>query len=211
MYHNTIKNNIDKFKNYFCNFKDDMNENVKVENNEVIFDIATRFFPQVILQSSQNKNLYSLHFLDEAKSKPTLEEDPNPNCVYVANLGFVNLINICDNNPLVLKNTSVYLDNLIKRDVTGYLNKTNDNCNYVEDNDNENNDSTRTFSHLNIVSVPNKRKFNSETTVNLINKKKSDFNYSAYNNLRNCPTPPTFDDYVNKYRIDESSNCLRKV
>ena len=213
MYHNSIKNNTDRFRNYFCKFKDDMDDNVQLEDNEIIFDIAMHMFPQIILQSTQARSAYSLHFADAAVSKPILEEDPNPNCVYVKNLGFVNLMNICDNTPLVLKSSSVYIENLVKRDVLNYFNKTNDNCNYVDDN-NEDNDSTRTFSHINIASVPFKRKFDSGSTINLITKKSSNFNYAAYNSIGNCPSPANFGDYVNKYGTDyntNNNNCLRKI
>ena len=205
-HHNGIKNNVERYKNYFCNFKDDMGVDVKVENNEIIFDIATKMFPEIILQSTQNKSLQSLHFSDVAKTKPVLEKDENPNCVYVANLGFVNLVNICDNSPLVLKNTSVYLENLVKRDVVGYYNKTSDNCHYTDDN-NDNEDSTRTFSHINIAGIPSKRKYNPENTINLINKKSGNFNHNAYNNMTNCPTTSSFKDYAYKYNVDDSGNC----
>ena len=187
-----------------------MDEEVKVEDNEIVYDIATRMFPQNILQSTQNKSMHSLHFADAAKTKPVLEEDPNPNCVYVSNLGFVNLINICDNSPLVLKNSSVYLENLVKRDVVGYYNKTNDHCAYAEDKD-ESEDSTRTFSQFNIEGIPGKRKYDPNNTINLVSKKSSNFNHSAYTNMTNCPSINSFTDYAQKYSGNENGNCPRRM
>ena len=210
LYHNQIKDNLDRLKNYFCSFKNDMDEDVKVEDNEIVYDIATRMFPQNILQSTQNKSMHSLHFSDRAKTKPILEEDPNPNCVYVSNLGFVNLVNICDNSPLVLKNSSVYLENLVKRDVVGYYNKTNDNCNYADDKD-ESDDATRTLSHVSIEGIPGKRKYDPSNTIDLVTKRSGNYNHNAYINLTNCSDTNTFSDYVNKYSGNENNNCLRKM
>ena len=212
-YHNTIKNNTERLKNYFCNFQDDMGNPIPFEGNEVIYDIATRMFPQRVLQSSHNKNMYSLHFTEKATTKPILEEDPNPNCVYVANLGFVNLLNMCDNTPLILRSVEVYLENLIKRDVSGYFDKTNDNCKYDADS-NEDGDTTRTFSHINITALPHKRKFSESNTINLINKRANDFDYSAFNKMTSCPSPTNFGDYVIKYNNNNNNtnnNCPRRV
>ena len=209
-YHNHIKNNPDRYKNYYCQFLDDMNEKVELENNEVAFDISTRIFPQTILQSTPNKSMHSIHFDDKAVTKPILDEDSNPNCVYVKNLGFVNLTNICDNTPLILKNASVYLENLVKKDVHGFSSKTNDNCNYSDDTD-DNDDTTRTFSNINIEPIPLKRKYDPSTTIDLISKKTNNFNYNAHNNLTNCQTPFNFQDYNNKYGSADDGKCLRRI
>ena len=209
-YHNQIKNNPDRYKNYYCKFLDDMGNPVKLEDNEVAYDISTRIFPQVILQSTPNKSMHSIHFADMATTKPVLEEDSNPNCIYVKNLGFVNLTSICDNSPLILKDTSVYLENLVKKDVHGFSNKTNDNCAYSDDM-NDNDDTTRTMSSISIESIPLKRKFDPNVTIDLIGKKTNNFNYNAYNNLTNCQSPINFQDYVKKYGSPDDGKCLRGI
>ena len=213
-FHNNLKNNLDRLKNYFCNFQDDMGDDIPTEGNEIIYDIASRIFPQFILNSTQNKHMHSLHFADQATTKPILEGDQHPNCVYVKNLGFVNLINLCNNTPLILKNGYIYIDNLVKRDVPGYFNKTSDNCLYKAVGDDE--DTTRTFSNINITTIPEKRKFNSDMTIDLVNKKFNNFDYTAYQRLGNCPNPNDFNDYVTIYGGNtttnhDNNNCLRKI
>ena len=209
-YHNNIKNNLDRLRNYFCQFKDDMGEDLSVEGNEIVFDIATRLFPQVVIQSNNNKNMYSLHFAETAETKPIVNEDPLPNCVFVRNLGFANLLNICDHVPLVLKNTYVYLENLVKRDVEGHVNKTADNCKF-DPNANDDDESTRTFSPYSITRLPQKRKFDPESTIDLVGKGNSEFDYSAYMKMTHCPQPTTFNDYVNKYSHNTDKHCPRRV
>ena len=209
-YHNNIKNNLDRLKNYFCQFKDDMGNDLQVKGNEVIFDIATRIFPQIVLQSTNNKNMHSLHFSEMAKTKPIVFEDPHPNCVFVNNLGFVNILNICDQVPLILKNAYVYLENLIKRDVEGYVNKTSDNCQF-DSNANDNEDPTRTFTTINIMKIPQKRKIDSNSTIDLVGKGNNEFDYAAYMKTASCPQPNSFNDYVHKYGHNNDRHCPRKV
>ena len=209
-YHNNLKNNIERLKNYFCKFQNDMNEDVEIDGNEIIFDIATRMFPQKILQVVHNKAMYSIHFKSQAKTKPILYEESNPNCVYVDNLGFVNLVNMCNDTCIVLKNCSVYLDNLIKRDIEGYVNKTSDNCSYSA-NGNEDDDSTRTFPHINIVTMPQKRKINTDNVVDLVGKKSNSFDHLAYLKASYCADANTFDNYNMKYGGTNDKNCLRSI
>ena len=210
-YHNKIKNNLDRLKNYFCHFKDDMDENVKVEGDEIIFDIATRSFPQTIIQSTNNRNMYSLHFSEKAETKPVVYEDSLPNCVFVNNLGFVNLINVCDHVPLILKNTCVYLENLIKRDVEGYVNKTADNCKFDPKSKDDDDAATRTFATVSVAKLPQKRKIDSESVIDLVGKGNNQFDHTAYLKQGNCPDPMTFTDYVNKYGNNTTKYCPRKV
>ena len=216
-HHNYLRNNCDKLKNYFCKLKDDMNNDIQaIEDNYNIIYIAMHMFPQSIVQSTHNEAMYSLDFTRKADSKPVLKHEPEPNCTYAQNIGFFNLTTICNNTALILKNSEVYLENLIKRDSEGYVNKTSDNCGY-NDKNNSDNDITRTFSHVKMNILPQKRKIEDTVAngnvIDLINKTSNGFDFSAYMKKANCPQGGySFDNYVAKYSdsLNNPNNCQRK-
>ena len=210
-HHNNLKNNKERLANFFCQLKDDMDDTVDpdADKNCTIIDLAMRMLPQKIIQSTHNKSMYSIHYSNKATSKPVVKEEPNPNCVYVKNLGFVSLRNLCNKESLTLMNSTVYLENLVHRDQEGYVNKTSDNCGYNEKS-NENEDTTRTFSHITINALPQKRKIDPNNVIDLVSKKSTGFDYSGYIKKMNCNNPYTFADYSHKYAANDS-NCQRKV
>ena len=217
-YHSIIKQNCDSLKNYFCVFQDDMNEDVKNTNN-IIYDIASRMFPQRILHTIQNKSMHSLDFSQKAVTKPIIDEESHPNCSYCSNLGFINIMPLCDNTPLVLKNTSVYLENLVNRDKEGYINKTSENCNYDEDDDDEDgNGGYINRVNLMVQNLPTKRKMDMNNVIDLVGDNLNDtYDYNAHTKMTKCVNPPSFTHYSTRYNDTnslqqqqlQSQNCLR--
>ena len=212
-YHQSLKNSSDGLKNYFCVFKDDMDDNVELKGNEVIFDIAANIYPETVTQSSSNKKTYTLDFSQKSVSKPIIDRDFQPNMVYVKNLGFVTVLSVCDMANFTLKNTEVYLENLIGRGNKNYINKTSESCTYKREDIEEFEDSTMTYHNVRITELPKKRKL-SDTIINLAGLNNSDFDHQAYTRLGDCPNSVNFNSYAKRYDISNnqtSQNCLKSI
>ena len=113
--HNKIKNSSDVLKNYFCYFRDDMDEQVDFNDNEVAYDTARKLYPQIILENRRNRLQGSLDFSVKNNDESVIDEEHQPNVSYVQNLGYCTLMNICNNSPLILKNVAVLFPNLRNR------------------------------------------------------------------------------------------------
>ena len=183
-----------------------MNDDVPLLGNEIIYDIAINMYPQTITDANPNKQRYSLDYSVAATSKPIID-GTHPNMVYVTNLGFVALESICDQSPLILKNSEVYFQNLTSRETKNYINKTSENCKYggMED------DSIATHTSVTLTHVPPKRKFSS-AVVNLSGGQDNNYDYLAYTKMAKCTTP-NFDQYLSTYSNNNMNNkgCLRNV
>ena len=203
-----LKNDSENLKNYFCSFKDDMNIDVPLLENEVIYDIATHMYPQRITDANPNKQAYSLDYAIAATSQPIIDETNSPNMVYVSNLGFVALQSICDHSPMILKNTEVYFQNLTVRESKNYISKTSENCKYSElDDDN----SVTTYTSVNLTPIPLKRK-HPDNVVNLSGGQQDDnYDYLAFTKMAKCNTP-NFNQYLTTYSTNtDNRGCLRNV
>ena len=210
-YHQSLKNSSDGLKNYFCKFKDDMDEDVELKGNESIFDIALNIYPETVTQSSSNKKKYTLDFSQKSVSKPIIDREFQPNMVYVKNLGFVTVLSVCDMANFTLKNAEVYLENLIGRGNKNYINKTSENCGYNKDDIDDYDDPTMTYHSVKITQLPKKRKF-PETIIDLAGVNNSDFDHQAYTRMGDCPNSVNFDSYAKTLNYSKNNqNCLRNV
>ena len=211
--HNKIKNSADIFKNYFCEFNDDLNEKVEFKDNEVAFDTARKIYPEIVLDSGRNKRHVTLDFSVKSNERPIVDS-MTPNVAYVKNLGFVSLTNICNGAPLILKNTSVLLQNLKNR----YTKKKNaiistvGGCKRARGTGFDSDDDFDEFSMPKaqiVVTMPEKTKI-LPGTINLYGEE-SDFDHMGHIRRLEC-NKPRIQDMIGKYAgIDSSVPCLRGV
>ena len=210
--HNKIKNSSDILENYFCKFEDDIYEPVEFENNEMAFDTARKIYPQVILDNRRNKMQITLDYSVKNTEESIIDQQHQPNVVYVKNLGFVTLTNICNNSPLILKNTSVLLPNLRNR-FTKNKNAIISNISGCKrkaglDIDDDLEDYILPKAQI-IADLPEKRK--PIPGIIDLTGEESDLDYLGHLRRKDC-IGPGIRDYMNKFtNINDSSYCFRGI
>ena len=103
-------------KDYFYKIKDDQNENINMEDYPVV-EQATAFYPSKVLNASPNHH-DSLFLRDNTgndRGDLYITDDCIPNVVYMKHLGFVTLDTICEQGLLVLHNSEVLIDNILRK------------------------------------------------------------------------------------------------
>jgi len=208
-YHQNIKNNIDSYRHYFCEFNDDFDERVDLAEYGVVYDVAKNMYPQTVLDSTSNKRKHSLDYKIITSTKPVIDHNVSPNVVYVKNIGFVSLLPICDGTPLILKNSTVYLQNLIRRDNKNlnFITKDSESCKYKGDDDD---DLTQTFVSVNVGSIPKRKKSDLPGLVKLCGNNLK-FDDQAYMRMQKCNTP-NFNEFANKYSNNSDTiGCLKDI
>ena len=213
-YHSKIKQKADSLRNYFCLFKDDMNEDVPYEGNEVIYDIASKMYPSVITQNTANKHMYSLDYTVSSDTKPVVDMTSIPNVILAQNVGFVSLTHICDEGLLTLKNTEVLFENILGRDKPYHINKQIEDCRVRKSDDDteyDYEDEGRSYHSIQVRNLPKKTKLSSDVYDIYGSRNSNDFNPYAYLTLSNCGTG--INDYMSKYGSENNkkSGCLSHV
>ena len=212
--HNKIKNSADVFKHYFCWLKDDVGEDIEFKDNEVAFDTARKIYPEIVLESGKNKRHVSLDFSVKTNDRAVIDQS-TPNIVYIKNLGYVTLTNICNGAPLILKNAAVLLQNLMNR----YTKKkhaiisTATDCrkrkpgdeNYSDD---DLDDVPMPKAQI-VVTMPEKTKI-LPGAVNLYGEE-SDLDHLGHVKRIHC-THPQVTETIRKFsRYDDSNPCMRGI
>ena len=118
-YRKMLKEKKEELQRYFVEFHDDDNEKVNVEKIYPILDQAMQMYPQEILHTVDSPYAepmqQSLDYTLKQQKYYTADKNAQPNMVYVKHLGFVSLNRICQQTHLVLKNTKVLLENVMRR------------------------------------------------------------------------------------------------
>ena len=118
-YRKMLNEKKDELAKYFFLFQDD--EGVKVDPKAYypLFDQAMQMYPQDILNtvdspySDPMKQSLDISLKDQKYY--SADHHALPNTVFVKHLGFITLNRICQQNHLVLKNTQVLLENIMRR------------------------------------------------------------------------------------------------
>ena len=208
--HNKIKNSSDILQHYFCKFQNDINEPVKFEGNEMAFDMARKIYPQFILDNRKNRMQITLDYSVKNSDEAIIDEQHQPNLVYIENLGFTTLTYICNNSPLILKNASVLLPNLRNRftknknaiisNISGCKRKAG------SDFDDDLDDYILPKAQI-IADLPEKKKL-IPGIIDLTGEE-SDLDYLGHIRRKEC-IGPGIRDYMNKFaNINDSSYCLK--
>ena len=205
-YHKSLRINAESIRNYFCSFKDDMNNDVPFKDNEIVFDVAINMYPQRITDANPNKQRYSLDFSKKATSRPVIDETNSPNVVYVRNVGFVSIMSICDEAPLVLGNTEVNIQNVMKKETKNFPEASSTNCGYSGLDDDGG--PVASLNKVDIKQIPSKRKI--DGAVNL-SRGRNDAFEGDYTKMAKCETQ-SFSQYLSTYSNSmENKGCLRNI
>ena len=194
--------------NYFYFLKSDMERDILGEDgNEDILKIGVNMYPEHVYRNSANRKHHPINFDQAYVDRPRLDSVLYPNTVYVDNIGFCSLTNICHNSVLTLKNSSVVLNNMVNR----CSNIENYKCYHKHDMEHSDDDAydntgENIIENIDVVShVPKRMKPSSDNTVLLCGSGAggtSNYDYSAYTRVRGCPA--TFNNYTYKY---EPTKC----
>ena len=211
--HNKIKNSSDIFQNYFCQFLDDVDDPVEFKDNEIVYDTARKIYPQTVLDNRNHKLRISLDYSVKNNDASVIDQQIQPNVVYIKNLGFVSLTNICNNAPLILKNASVLLPNLRNR-FTKNRNAIISNVSGCQikrgwdDGDDEFDDYILPKAQI-VADIPEKPK-PIPGTIDLTGEE-ADLDYLGHIRRKDC-VGPSVKDYINSYAgMSGSSQCLRGI
>lgn len=207
--HTKLKNSTDIFKSYFYEFNDDINEKVNFKGKEFVYDTARKIYPHLVLNAKNNKKQQTLDFSVKHGKKSVVDEIP-PNIVYVNNLGFVSLSNICNGSPLILKNSTVYLQNLYNRftkNKNALFVQSSGDCSKRGDEDGDDDNMIVNTRGERVMTMPIKSKM-SDNTVNLVGEE-SEFDHMGHIRRKDC-VGPTVNQYIDRYSRD-NSNCLGSI
>ena len=210
-HHQTLRNHSDSLSNYFCELKDDVDKDIPIKDKETVFELAKNMYPQKVIDTVSNKRGVTLDYAYESKTKPVIDQELLPNTVYVSNLGFVNIANVCNNAPLILKNSVVFLQNLVSRNDKNhsFISRTSDSHWFNADDDD-----AGVTSHVNVDLdvIPKKRKTDFPDVVNLCGKS-TDYDKSAFSQMTACSgSDSNINKFFEKYStVPETKGCLRGV
>lgn len=210
-FHELLISKSDNFNNYYCEFKDDMNEDVlSMNENQSILAVGANLYPQNIYRNTGNKKHHPLDYSQTLSNLIPLDTVTTPNTTYARGIGFVSIDSICDGGILTLKNSSVMLQNIINRCNNNYNFKRSDRCRNPNTDGTWEDEEDDVFKRTNIklIPMPKRRKLQdgAGNSINLCGSNASDFDYSAYRNLKGCNA--NFDTFTNKYKLDNNrKNC----
>ena len=213
--HNKIKNSSDIFQNYFCEFLDDANEPVDFKNNEVVYDTARKIYPQTIIDNRRNRLQISLDYSVKNDDMSIIDEQHQPNVVYVKNLGIVSLISVCNHSPLVLKNASVLLPNLRNRftkNRNAIISNISSGCKRKAgygDYDDDDLEGLSLPKATIIANIPEKKK-PIPGTIELTGEE-PDFDYQGHLRRKECEGPSIKNLMDKHVRMGGTSPCLRGI
>ena len=207
-YHTDLKSSKDILKNYYCEIKDDEGNTIPFDGNEIIYDIARKIYPEKVLDTKSNRKLHTLDFAVKNTSKPLIDQIDTPNVVYIKNLGFVSLTNICHLAPLTLKGSTVYYQNLINRfskERNSFIAKSSETCmlNNAEDDDE---DTIGNVLAERVNSMPIKHSI-SENAIKAFGEGEN-FDHNGHLRRFNCEEPDVHT-FLKKYRSDKNPACIK--
>ena len=207
-YHSEIKASADILKNYYCEIKDDMGETIPFDNYETIYDISRKIYPETVLDTKSNIKRHTLDYSVKNTTKPIIDKIDTPNIVYVKNLGFVSLTNICNLSPLTLRGSTVYYQNLINRfskERSAFIVTSSDTCKL----NNTNDDNEEMFGNVlaeRASAMPQKHVI-SNNAIKVFGEG-DEFDHSGHLRRLTCDEP-SVHTFLKKYQNEQNPSCIR--